>query len=233
MVHCSTSDCSTLHCFLGNRVCTQFLPSFFCSFLRLFLVFFLPCSCSCRKFTGARLPADWQCCVDLCSSRFSMCSPPLLPKQGIGRKISGWDHAGLNVSVKLEFTGRIWNRNWPSSSCSARSSFAGNMRLTVAALCVVLEPSPSFLVLCCLPHSLFAILILSQPSLGKPKSRVCSSTFVVIPRSVRQLECVWQFQLYKRIFAHLHYLLPLLFDGRGCQHVLDSVACKQSRVSLA
>lgn len=88
-------------------------------------------------------------------------------KQRMGRKISSSDHAGLNVSVSLEFRGRIWNMNWPSFFCSACSSFTENMRLRVAAMCVVIRTSPYSLVLYCFPHSFLAILMLSQSSMRK------------------------------------------------------------------
>lgn len=85
---------------------------------------------------------------------------------------------------------------------------------------VTVRTSRSSLVLRCLPHSLLAIFILSQLSLGKPSSWVCSSlTCAVVPRSAWQLAYAWQFQLQTRSFAHLPWLLSLCSVGRGCQRV--------------
>lgn len=63
----------------------------------------------------------------------------------------------MDVSVKLEVTGRIRNRNWLSFACS---SLAGDVRLMVAAMCVTIRTSHSFLMLHWYLHLMLYILIL-------------------------------------------------------------------------
>lgn len=115
-------------------------------------------------------------------------------------KISSSDHAGLNVSVNLVFRGRIWDMNWPFFFCSACSSFTENMRLMLAAMCLVVRTSPYSLVLhySPLPSCCFEVCpVFNQKTNSKKESTTQSLflTFAVIPRSVWQLESIWQFQL--------------------------------------